>query len=254
MLRALARRGISAREGGTGPTILVVDDDTCILDMHTRIIQAQLPGCRISKAGNGRAALERLAQEPVDLMVLDLMMPELDGFAVLEAMQSRETTRSIPVIVVTAQILTQADMNRLQQGVVAVLSKGLFTTAEVLSEVESALARSKRLGNERQRVARRAMAYIHEHYAEPLTREDIARQCRPQPTPPEPLFQPGNGAGRHRVSQPLPCQAGQDSSSRPALPASRAWPWPSAFPTATTSAGSFAPRPASPPLLIAERP
>ena len=49
------------------------------------------------------------------------------------------------------------------------MGKGLFSTAEVLAQVEAALARSKRLGSEAQRVVRQAMAYIHEHYMEPLS-------------------------------------------------------------------------------------
>jgi YesN/AraC family two-component response regulator len=117
-----------------------------------------------------------MEREKPDLVLLDLMMPEMDGFAVLESMRDREQLRNIPVVVLTAQLLTAADMTRLQRGVTAVLSKGLFSTDEVLSQVESALVRSKHLGSEGQRITRQAMAYIHECYAEPLTREQIARQ------------------------------------------------------------------------------
>ncbi len=130
--------------------------------------------CRILKAHNGGEALKVMAHQPPDLVLLDLMMPVLDGFGVLEAMRERESTRNVPVIVLTAQILTSQDMARLQQGVAAVLSKGLFTGAEVLAQVTDALGRSKRLGSEAQRVVRQAMAYIHEHYAEPFSREALA--------------------------------------------------------------------------------
>jgi YesN/AraC family two-component response regulator len=116
-----------------------------------------------------------MTREHPDLILLDLMMPELDGFEVLEAMREREETRRIPVIVLTAQILTAADMVRLQRGVAVVLGKGLFTRDEVLAQVETALAHSKRLGAEAQRVVRLAMAYIHQHYSEPVSREELAR-------------------------------------------------------------------------------
>ena len=56
----------------------------------------------------------------------------------------------------------------------AVLQKGLFTAEETLAHIEQALARNKRLGSETQRMVRQVMAYIHEHYAEPLAREDMA--------------------------------------------------------------------------------
>ena len=111
-----------------------------------------------------------------DLVLLDLMMPEIDGFKVLELMRDRTLTRDVPVIVLTAQILSGDDMARLQQGVAAVLEKGLFRASEVLAQVETTLARSKHLGNEAQRVVRQAMAHIHEHYAEPLSREELARR------------------------------------------------------------------------------
>jgi AraC-like DNA-binding protein len=76
--------------------------------------------------------------------------------------------------VLTAQILSREDMARLQQGVAAVLSKGLFTGAEVLDQVTETLRRNRRLGSEAQRVVRQAMAYIHEHYAETFSREALA--------------------------------------------------------------------------------
>jgi YesN/AraC family two-component response regulator len=154
---------------------LVVDDDPGILDLHARIVQGNLPGCHILKAHNGREALAIMELERPDLVLLDLMMPEVDGFAVLEAKNASEIMRSVPVIVLTAQILTESDMARLQQGVAAVLGKGLFSVEEVLVQVETILARSKRLSSAAQRVARQVMSYIHEHYAESISVDAIAR-------------------------------------------------------------------------------
>jgi AraC-like DNA-binding protein len=93
---------------------------------------------------------------------------------VLEAMRERDATRRIPVIVLTAQTLTGPDIERLQRGVAAVLGKGLFTSEEVMAQVEAALNRSKRLGSEAQRIVRQAMAYIHENYPHPITRAGLA--------------------------------------------------------------------------------
>jgi AraC-like DNA-binding protein/response regulator of citrate/malate metabolism len=176
LARALERQGLRSKRRVRQATILIVDDETCILDLHARIVKTHLPACRIARAHNGREALEMMELDPPDLVLLDLMMPEVDGFAVLETMRHRERLRSVPVIVLTAQILTAPDMARLQQGVAAVLGKGLFSAAEVLAQVEAALARSKRLGSEAQRVARQVMAYIHAHYPEPITREMLAQQ------------------------------------------------------------------------------
>jgi YesN/AraC family two-component response regulator len=144
--------------------------------MHTRIIQAQFPACRILRARDGREALDTIRQERPNLILLDLMMPELDGFGVLQTMRTDESIRNMPVVVLTGQMLTDEDMARLNQGVAAVLQKGIFSVQETMAYVESALARTSRLGSEMQRIVRRAMAYIHEHYAKPFSRQDMARQ------------------------------------------------------------------------------
>jgi signal transduction histidine kinase/AraC-like DNA-binding protein/DNA-binding LytR/AlgR family response regulator len=174
LARALARQGLDADQLD-GQTILIVDDEPGILVLHARLLEELTPRCHILQARNGQEALALMARQRPDLVLLDLMMPVLDGFGVLEAMRQCAGTRDIPVIVLTAQVLTRQDMARLQQGVAAVLSKGLFTGAEVLGQVTQALRRNRRLGSEAQRVVRQAMAYIHEHCAETFSREDLAQ-------------------------------------------------------------------------------
>ena len=173
LAQALQRYGLAANEG-QGKTILLVDDDPHILEMHGRLVHNALPQCRVMQAANGRIALEKMQGLSPALVLLDLMMPELDGFGVLQAMQADERLRRVPVIVLTAQTLTQRDMARLNQGVVAVLGKGLFRVEETLKHIEAALAVNRRLGSEAQRTVRKTMAHIHEHYAEPLGRNDLA--------------------------------------------------------------------------------
>ncbi len=174
LTRALDQHWLAAEAGPAAKTILVVDDDPNTLEMHARIVQMQSPFHNVLKARNGREALGIVQQGHVDLMLLDLMMPELDGFGVLEAMRDHETTRNIPVIVLTGQTLTEKDMLRLNGGVVTVLGKGLFSVNETLGHVSAALERKRKLSSESQRLVRRAMAYLHEHYAHPISRKDIA--------------------------------------------------------------------------------
>lgn len=171
--RALQRQGL-AGEGSEGRTVLVVDDEPSIAEMHAQMARAQLPGCRVATAANGREALAAMRQVRPDLVLLDLMMPELDGFGVLEAMRESEATRDVPVIVLTAQRLTEEDMARLNQGVAAVLQKGLYSAEETLARIERALARGQAGGSETKRIVRRVMAYIHGHYAEAITRSEMA--------------------------------------------------------------------------------
>jgi len=169
--QALERLGLKGENGQQ--TILVVDDDPKVLDMHVRMLES-LVDCRILKASGGRKALEVLQSERLALVLLDLMMPDVDGFEVLRVMREQEATRNVPVIVLSAQILTALDMQRLHEGVAAVLGKGLFSVDEVLAQVEAALSHSKRLGSQASRAVREAMAYIHEHYAEEISRAELA--------------------------------------------------------------------------------
>jgi len=154
-------------------TVLVVDDDAGILDLHSRMVEEI--GCQAITARNGREALKRVDADQPDLILLDLMMPEMDGFEVLEALRQNEHWRDIPVIVLTARQLSEADLERCNRGVAAILSKGLLSTTETLGLIEAALARQQALGKATQQLVRQAMACIHTHYAEPLSREDIAR-------------------------------------------------------------------------------
>jgi signal transduction histidine kinase/DNA-binding response OmpR family regulator len=173
--QALARQGLSEAGSPGTKTVLIVDDDPGILEIHARMVQSQSPAYHVLKARNGREALARLQETAVDLVLLDLMMPELDGFGVLEAMREVKATQQTPVIVLTAQTLSEMDMTRLNQGVATVLGKGLFSIKETLAHVEAALRRGRKLGSEAQRLVRKAMAYIHTHYTEPLSRESLAR-------------------------------------------------------------------------------
>jgi signal transduction histidine kinase/DNA-binding LacI/PurR family transcriptional regulator/AraC-like DNA-binding protein len=174
LARALARQGLPAAAGHARKTILIVDDEPGVLDMHARIVRAWSPECQIWQARNGREALELIRGGRPDLVLLDLMMPELDGFGVLEVMRNDPASSDIPVIVLTSQALTQDDMARLSRGVTNVLRKGLFSVEETMRHVEGALARNRQLGGEAQRLVRRAMALIHERYAEPISLAQLA--------------------------------------------------------------------------------
>jgi YesN/AraC family two-component response regulator len=175
LTRALDQHWLLPDADHGAKAILVVDDDPDTLDMHARILQAHSPAHRVLAARNGLEALAILERERVDLVLLDLVMPEMDGFGVLEAMREKEATRDIPVIVLTGQVLTEREMERLNRGVATVLSKGLFSLDETLAHVDATLERRRKLSTEAQRLVRQAMAYIHEHYAEPVSRADLAR-------------------------------------------------------------------------------
>jgi DNA-binding response OmpR family regulator len=174
LVRVLARHGLKDADAKNRGTILIVDDEPGILNLHAGMVRLALPECRVLTARDGLQGLEMMRQVVPDLVLLDLMMPELDGFAVLKAMQNEKMLSNIPVIVLSGQVLTEHEMARLNQGVAAVLGKGLFSKEETLARIDCALSRSRRLGTEAQRLVRQGMAFIHEHYKEPISRADIA--------------------------------------------------------------------------------
>jgi YesN/AraC family two-component response regulator len=174
LAQALQRYGLAAETCDESRMILVVDDDPNILEMHTQIVRTALPDCRVLQASNGRIALELMQRESPSLVLLDLMMPELDGMGVLAAMQESEQLRGIPVIILTAQVLTQKEMAHFNRGVAAILQKGLFTAEETCTHIKQILARNKHLGSETRRMVSQVVTFIHQHYAEPISREDMA--------------------------------------------------------------------------------
>jgi len=103
--------------------ILLVEDDPT----HRALIRSWLDPKEwtVSEAENGRVALEHLNQSVPDIILLDLVMPEMDGFELVTALQERETWRSIPVVVITARDIT-ANERKLLSGTDGILLKGSF--------------------------------------------------------------------------------------------------------------------------------
>jgi CheY-like chemotaxis protein len=102
------------------PTLLVVDDEAEIRTL-IRLALARLP-CRILEAADGLAALALIHTTPPDLILLDVIMPELDGWGVLRALQADPHTRAIPVVLVSGHILGDEQQIR-EWGAVGLLSK-----------------------------------------------------------------------------------------------------------------------------------
>ena len=116
--------------------VAVVDDTPEARRLIRRILQSQ-GDFEIFEATNGREAIELVTKEHPDLVILDLMMPEVDGFAVLDALRSNPDTANIPVIVATAKELTVDEKGRLQGQIQSLMMKGDFLNDEFLDEVRS---------------------------------------------------------------------------------------------------------------------
>ena len=115
-----------------------MEDDAATRSVLRRTLGKE--GWQVTEAENGRVALERIAEQPPALVLLDLMMPEMDGFEFLEELRRRPGGRAIPVVVMTAKDLTDEDRRRLNGGVEHVVQKGAHSRDDLLRELRELVA------------------------------------------------------------------------------------------------------------------
>ncbi len=118
--------------------IAILEDDPGASRLLRRILQAR-GDYQIFEAHDGRAGLELIRRERPDVVLLDLMMPEMDGFQVLEAVKEDEELARIPIIVITAKELTPSERARLNSHIQRLLQKGDFSDEDLLREILDAM-------------------------------------------------------------------------------------------------------------------
>jgi len=120
--------------------VLVVDDDPDFRELARRMLERE--GYTVIEADNGRAALDRLHDGLPGVVLLDLMMPEMDGFDFVAAVRDEPAWRSVPIVVITAKDLSAEDHERLNGYVARVLQKGALSRETLLGEVRDLVAAS----------------------------------------------------------------------------------------------------------------
>jgi PAS domain S-box-containing protein len=125
--------------------ILLVEDDAATREMMRRMLEKE--GCTVMEAENGCIALQRMADNQPELILLDLMMPEMDGFTFVNELQQNESWCSIPVVVLTAKDITPEDRQRLNGYVENILQKGVYTREQLLEQVRQLVLNVSSSGN-----------------------------------------------------------------------------------------------------------
>ncbi len=123
------------RRDSSSCPILIVEDDAPTREMMRRMLEKE--GLTVIEAENGQIALERIAENQPELILLDLMMPQMDGFTFVNKLQQQESWRSIPVVVLTAKDITPEDRLRLNGYVENILQKEAYTCEELLGQVSN---------------------------------------------------------------------------------------------------------------------
>jgi CheY-like chemotaxis protein len=115
--------------------VLVVEDDSATRDMLRRTLEKE--GWQVREAEDGRVGLAHLALSVPDLILLDLMMPEMDGFTFMQELRARPDGRLVPVIVITAKDITPEERQRLSGQTAKILRKNTTTREELVKEIRA---------------------------------------------------------------------------------------------------------------------
>ncbi len=129
---------------GDSSGVLVVEDSSETREMLRRTLEKE--GWFVTEAENGRVALEQMSQHQPALILLDLMMPEMDGFEFVAQLRQNQAWRTVPIVVITAKDLTSEDRQRLNSSVAKVLQKGSYSREELLAQVRHVVSAEIELG------------------------------------------------------------------------------------------------------------
>jgi PAS domain S-box-containing protein len=141
LFESLADIGMTPVSGDAPLRILIVDDDRPAVELTAEGVD--LLASTVLRAYGGREAIQTARRELPDVIVLDLMMPDVSGFDVVAALQEQPDTARIPVLIVTARQVDAADRSRLNGYVAAIMEKGDFGPGQLRDEVRRAMSGRK---------------------------------------------------------------------------------------------------------------
>lgn len=155
-------------------SILIVDDDPECRRYYQKLLGNSISRRRVILAEGGKEALEILKEETPALILLDLLMPGVDGFDVLESVRGNTRTHGVPVIIISGKLLNFEDIQRLNH------FKTLFATKDILSARETAdfldqlTGETEMLAQPTSMLIKQALGYLHQNFAQPIKRKDVA--------------------------------------------------------------------------------
>jgi signal transduction histidine kinase/CheY-like chemotaxis protein len=137
LIHRLSNVNIKRKSGGTQTCVLVVDDEAANRDWLKHVLEPA--GFTVLLAKGGQEAIDLAIVRKPDLVMLDLMMPEVNGFDVVEALSAHSSTEAIPIMVLTAKDLTGGDMEQLNSRVSTILRRGSTGAVDLLSQLQAVL-------------------------------------------------------------------------------------------------------------------
>lgn len=165
---------LSAIKPAADGMVLIVDDDPGARAIYQRVVAQAFPGHVVQVAEHGALALDVIASTVPSLVLLDLAMPEVDGFTVLAQLRADERTRHVPVVILSGKMLTVEDVARLDYARVTFQSKAILSDDEITSALRQNLANTRRLPQHTSTLVKHALAYMQQHHADSFSREVLA--------------------------------------------------------------------------------
>jgi CheY-like chemotaxis protein/two-component sensor histidine kinase len=137
------------REGRRPRRVLVIDDNPADISLIEEILR--LDGYQVIKAGGGVEGLKAARNEKPDLVILDLMMPDLDGFDVMRLLESEEATRGLPIILFTAKDLSEIDRANLGENIHEIFGKAQLDRNSLRQKIAELLGSREPEGEEEEK-------------------------------------------------------------------------------------------------------
>ncbi len=156
--------------------ILIVDDDPEARRLYRDLVHEAVPGYKIIEAKDGAEALEILSGTVPSLVLLDLVMPKIDGFTVLDRIRSSPKISHVPVLVLSGKLITQADIQKLDYAKVIFQNKDLLSNEAALGLLQKTLGTEAGfLAQPTSKLVKQALAFLYQNYRNVFSRQEIAR-------------------------------------------------------------------------------
>lgn len=149
---------VLARYGDTARSIMIIDDNRDIVRLYSQTLRSMNAGFRIRSAFDGATGLASMQDNPPDLLILDVLMPEMDGFAVLETMRGDERLRQVPIILISAKGASESITPNIY-GDITLERKSGYSPLELVTSIQALIDGIRQPVEQHPSRARKAPAY-----------------------------------------------------------------------------------------------
>lgn len=180
LLKPLSGQTLSTILTALGPrksqgSVLIVDDDHETLDLYQQLVAAALPGFTIYRAESGQVALDVMQDLTPNLVIIDLVMPEVNGYKVVNWLRANPATQHVPILVISGKMLTAEHIEQLDHPRLVYQPKDILKFEEVTDTLKQVVVENSLLSQYNSILVKRAVNYLQDNYARPISLHEIAQ-------------------------------------------------------------------------------